>query len=126
MVLNYLDFDVSDDDAGATSWDAMASILPLRLPEALREAEAVLHWAHSVFGPPDAAKAEMAHWDFDLQLAQATSNQNTRDLMARYDAASGLVQAHAAQNAGGYCVLTLTLSGSAAFGQAFTERFDLG
>ena len=61
MVLNYLDFDVTDDDSGAQSWDAMASIAPQRLPEALHEAEAALRWAHAAFGLPDTNDAELAH-----------------------------------------------------------------
>lgn len=125
MVLNYLDFDASDDDTGTASWDAMVSTLPLRLPQALREVEAVLHWAHSAFGPPDADAAELAHWDFDLQLLQEAGRQSTCDLEAKFDAAARIIKTRAAQQGGGYCVLTLTLSGSPAFGRAFTERFGL-
>lgn len=123
MDLNYLDFDGCDDGDGAMSWDAMASIAPQRLPQALREAEAVLRWAHSAFGLPDTNDAELAQWHFDVQLVQASAAHSTRDLDPRFGAATGHLKAHAAQQEGGLCVLTLTLSGSATFGDAFTAQF---
>ena len=58
MPLAYLLFDSSDEDGGHCSFDAMASVLPDRLPALLREVEAVLE-AHpavreaAVHGRPD-------------------------------------------------------------------------
>ncbi len=125
MELNYLNFDVSEDDNGAASWDAMASTLPVRLPEALREASAVLQWAHSAFGTPEGNDEGLAQWDFDLQLAQEVAGGATRDLNARFDAAAGRIETIPALSDAGYCVLTLTLSGPAAFAAAFSDRFGL-
>jgi hypothetical protein len=41
----HLDFDFSDEDSGRGSFDAMASVLPDRLPALLAEIAAVLGWA---------------------------------------------------------------------------------
>ena len=124
MDLNYLDFDGCDDGDGSMSWDAMASIAPQRLPEALLEVEAVLRWAHSAFGLPDTNDAELAQWNFDVQLVQVTAAHSAHDLDPRFDAATGHIKADAAQLEGGLCVLTVTLSGSATFGEAFTAQFE--
>ena len=124
MVLNYLDFDVTDDDSGAQSWDAMASIAAQRLPEALHEVEAVLRWAHSAFGLPDTNDAELAQWNFDVQLVQSSTAHRARDLEPRFDAATGCIQANAAKAEGGLCVLTFTLSGSTTFAEAFNVQFQ--
>lgn len=40
--LHYLDFDFSDEDSGRGRFDAMASVLPDRLPALLAEIAAVL------------------------------------------------------------------------------------
>lgn len=118
MVLDYLDFDHSENADGGASWDAMACVLPARLPAALREAETVLAWAHAEFGAP----GEWAEWDFDLQCQQ----EGAGELGAAFDADALALRCQPPDAAGGRCTLTLTLSGSAAFGQALGERFSLG
>lgn len=120
MALNYFEFDYSEGASDAMSWDAMACIVPARLPEALREAEEVLQWAHAAFGPPDDSGTDLAQWDFDLQLSQ----DDTRDLHAQFDAATGAITTAPVQREGGRCTVTLTLSGSASFGQALAEQFE--
>lgn len=124
MELNYLDFDECDGSDGTKSWDAMASIAPQRLPDVLREAEAVLRWAHAAFGTPDSENEELAQWSFDVQLVQETGAHSPHNLDLRFEAANGQLMASAPQLDGGICVLTFTLSGSAPFAQAFTEQFS--
>ena len=113
MQLHYLLFDFSDEESGSGSFDAMASVLPHRLPSVLAEMEAVLRWAHREFG---AARAE-GDWDFELQ---ATCEPDT-PLHAAYDAASGRVVLSPGCDA--LTTLSLTLSGSAAFCEAFRQAF---
>ena len=50
MQLHYLDFDFSDEESGRGSFDAMASVVPSRLPALLAEIAAVLGWAGRAFG----------------------------------------------------------------------------
>ena len=115
MPLDYLLFDFSDEEGGAGSFDAMASVLPDRLPALLAEIEAVLHWAHREFGAPSAGEGD---WDFDLQ---ATCEPDA-PLGAVYDAASGRLSLSPACEA--RATLSLTLSGSPAFCQAFRHAFS--
>lgn len=119
MVLEYLDFDHSEDADGAGSWDAMACVLPERLAPAVAEAQAVLAWAHAAFGPPRGEVAELGEWDFALHCGQ----DGGHDLHAAFNAATGQLVHGAARADGGRCTLTLTLSGTRAFGEALAEHF---
>jgi len=115
MELQYLLFDSSDEESGRGSFDAMASVLPARLPALLEEVAAVLRWAHARFGPPDGDDGE---WDYELQ-AQAEPGP---PLEIRFDPPRGEVLL---QDAGldARRSVTLTLSGSASFCEALRESF---
>lgn len=115
MPLAYLLFDSSDEDSGRCSFDAMASVLPERLPALLQEVEAVLGWARSAFGPPSADGGE---WDFDLQVTGA----DDQPVQIDYDAGRGSRLALPAAGQG-RVTLALTLGGSSAFAAAFREAF---
>lgn len=114
MPLDYLLFDATDEESGGASFDALASVLPDRVPALLREVEAVLQWAHREFGPPSAADA--AGWDFDLQ---GTDDGGVLDLA--YDAVRGRITLHPPGT--GRITLSLTLGGPASFGDAFRAAF---
>lgn len=116
MQLDYLLFDFTDEETGAGSFDAMASVLPDRLPALLREVEAVLQWAHRRFGPP-AASADSAGWDFDLQ----GTGEAGEPLQVAYDAVRGRVAVESP--ASGRSTLSLTLGGPATFCEAFRHAF---
>jgi hypothetical protein len=97
--LHYLDFDFSDEESGRGSFDAMATVAPSRLSAVLAEISAVLDWARGAFGPAGALQDE-SEWDYELQ-----------DTGEPVGAALSTV--------------TLTLSGSPAFCQAFREEFGV-
>jgi hypothetical protein len=117
MDLQYLIFDFSDEESGRGSFDAMASVLPARLPALLSEIEAVLQWASSAFGAA-AAPGDEGEWDEHLQ---GTEEPDT-PLAVRYDAVAGRVLL-APSTPGKRVTLALTLSGSRAFCDAFREAF---
>lgn len=119
MHLHYLDFDFSDEDTGRGSFDAMASVLPDRLPALLAEIAAVLRWAVEAFGP-GGAQGDESEWDHELQ---GTTEHGT-PLAISFDQRSGEV-AIAAGGVTARTTLTVTLSGSAAFCEAFRERFEV-
>ena len=114
MHLDYLLFDVTDEETGGAGFDAMASVLPDRLPALLHEVEAVLQWAHCEFGPP---ASDGDGWDFDLQ---ATSGAG-EPLHVVYDAAAARVTLDPVGR--DRVTLSLTLSGPATFGEAFRHAF---
>ena len=112
--LDYLLFDFSDEEGGAGSFDAMASVLPDRLPALICEIETVLRWAHRAFGAPSADEGD---WDFELQATCAPD----APLNAVYDATSGRLSL--SPDCDARTTLSLTLSGSHAFCQAFRHAF---
>lgn len=118
--LQYLDFDFSDEESGRGSFDAMASVLPDRLPALLAEIGTVLQWAIGVFGPGGVEDYE-SEWGYEVQGVvepgtplNAVFDEDRRAVTLTPD--SGQART----------TLTLTLSGSPAFCDAFRERFGLG
>jgi hypothetical protein len=119
MQLHYLEFDFSDEDSGCGSFDAMAAVLPDRLPLLLAEIGAVLGWAGRSFGPAGALQ-EDGEWDYELQGVTQTDTP----LRLAYDRGRGEVSL-APAGGHGLTTLTLTLSGSPAFCEAFREAFGV-
>ena len=94
--LHYLDFDYSEDDAGCATWDAMASVRPAQLGAVQAEVALVLHWAQQEFADGHGPLDEGGEWDHDV-LSIEEDGRHT---------------------------LTLTISGTPAFGAAWRSRFD--
>lgn len=120
MELHYLDFEFSDEDSGRGSFDAMASVVPQRVPALLAEIASVLGWAHAAFGPP-ASLDDGGEWDFDLHAVA----EPDRPLAVRYDATTRQVEIGFG-DAAARVTLTLTLGGTPAFCGACREAFVLG
>jgi hypothetical protein len=113
MQLDYLLFDISDEETGSCSFDAMASAVPARREALIDEIEAVLGWAHREFGPA----GEDGEWDFELQAV----DDHDLPLEITYDVESARVLMP--PGSGGRVTLALTLGGTSAFGAAFREAF---
>ena len=120
MQLQYLDFDFSDEDSGRGSFDAMASVLPDRVPAVLAEIAAVLRWATGAFGP-GALLEDEGEWGYELQGVAEPGTP----LKVIFDERSGDVSLTPAGGSA-RATLTLTLTGSAAFCEAFRESFEPG
>lgn len=119
MNLQYLIFDTSYDASGATSFDAMAAVRPDRQPALLAEVGSVLRWAQRTFGPPG-VPGEEGEWDYDLQALAEPGGR----LAIAHDASGQLTLAPAPP--GALVTLTVTLSGSPGFRDAFVEAFPAG
>jgi hypothetical protein len=120
MELHYLDFDFSDEESGRGSFDAMAAVAPSRMPALLAEMSAVLRWAGRTFGPAGALQDD-GEWDYELE---GTAEPNT-PLDVAYDEGSGQLSVAPTPTGQALATLTLTLSGSAAFCEAFQREFGL-
>jgi hypothetical protein len=120
MPLDYLDFDYSEDAEGTGTWDAMACVQPQRLGALHAEITRLLAWAHHTFAGQQGPCEDGGQWDYDLQ-AQA---EDGTPLHIAYDAAHERLHAQAAPS-GGRTTVTLSLSGSAAFGEALRDAFGL-
>jgi hypothetical protein len=121
MELRYLDFDFSDEDSGRGSFDAMATVISPRMPALLAEISAVLRWASRAFGPAGALEDD-GEWDYDLE---GVTEPDT-PLELTYDEGTGEVSLAPAATGQALTTLTLTLSGSSAFCDAFREAFGMG
>lgn len=94
--MRYLSFDLSDNDDGVTTLEAMASTPAAEHAQALAEAQQVLDWAWQQFPHTHGPADEGMDWDHDLQV-------------------------HV--EGGHWHVVALTLTGSARFVEAFVARF---
>jgi hypothetical protein len=120
MQLHYLDFDFSDEESGRGSFDAMASVLPSRLPALLTEIAAVLGWAGRAFGRAGTLQDE-GEWDYELQGIV----EPDAPLEVVYDEGRGEVLLTPAAAGPALITVTLTLSGSPGFCEAFREAFGV-
>ena len=120
-VLQYLDFDFSEDEHGLGSFDAMASVLPAQVPALHAELTRVLAWACGAFskGPLD----EGYDWDYDLQLAEDSAAQGP----IGFDESSHRlwVDVHPGVTPASRHTVTLTVSGTPVFCRALREAFGL-
>lgn len=121
MTLSYLDFDYSEDAQGSGSFDAMASALPAQLPALQAEVARVLDWAHRDFAGVRGPLDEGGDWDYELQGVQEASTT----LQVRYDLEAGQIQTQRGNAESLRVTLSLTISGTPAFCQAFRDAFEL-
>lgn len=115
MSLEYLLFESTDEETGACSFDALASVLADRLPALIHEVETVLGWACRDFGAP-ASLEENGEWDFELQAV----GEHDAPLDITYDCERAMVSMPRVPER---VTLALTLTGSRAFAAAFTDAF---
>jgi hypothetical protein len=94
--LRLLAVDVSDNDEGVVTIEALASTSAAQHAAALAEAQQVLDWAWSAFPHTHGPADDGGQWDHDLQAGV------DRD---------------------GWHAVTLTLTGSVEFAAAFAMRF---
>ncbi|HIV72477.1 MAG TPA: hypothetical protein H9903_16195 [Candidatus Aquabacterium excrementipullorum] len=98
--LHYLTFDLSDDTDGVGTIEAMASTAPAQADAVDAEIRQVLDWAWRQF-PHSHGRLDEGHdWDHDLQTAQEQAGDRA------------------------WRTVTLTISASPAFMEAFTARFS--
>lgn len=122
MRFDFLIFDQSDDTDGHGSFDAMASCTPAQLPKLEAELARVLAWAHAEFPHSRGPLDEGHDWDFDLR----GTLERSLDEQLQFDSRSGgFSRAPGGREICRHTV-SLALSGSAAFCEAFRAAFDLG
>ncbi|GAB2480911.1 hypothetical protein GCM10027082_34710 [Comamonas humi] len=116
-MLEYLDFERSDDGEGTTTWDALADVDAARWPQLERELVQVLGWAAKQAGKPGPLDDGHA-WHYDLQLQDADG----RPLAIQFSARTGSIE-HASLAHTARLQLALSLSGSDAFAEAFDAQW---
>lgn len=104
VALRYLSFDVSEDAFGVVNCDAMACVLGPHVPHVEAEIQQVLRWAQDSFPGTQGPLDEGGEWDMDMQ-SQPEPVTGTVDGCAR-------------------TTITLSITGTAQFAQAFAEQFS--
>lgn len=126
MNLQYLEFDCSEDTEGVVCWDALARPAASHTAALLREVTQLLSWV-SRFSPQGPGPLdEGADWDFDLQVQlQPPHSPHSTPTQAHWLAAQQTLDIHPAPGPDDRVELSLSLSGTPGFTQAFREQFDL-
>lgn len=125
MNLQLLDFDCTDDAEGVVCWDALAQPDPAFNPALLEEVTQVLVWAHGFDTQGPGPLENGANWDFDLQVTLLPAGQPPQAAAPRFLPSTGQLVLVPPPQTHLHMVLSLTLSGTPAFVQAFCEQFDL-
>jgi hypothetical protein len=117
----YLQFDDSDTDEGAVTFEAMASARGATALAALHEELAqVLRWLHERFGAERGPLDEGGRWDWTLSAQE----ERSRELPIGFDPASGRVST--GTPVGPEAVrhtVTLSVAADPAVADAFRRRF---
>ena len=120
MNLQFLEFDCSEDSEGVVCWDALAEPAPRHTQALLQEVTQLLVWAHRFGGEAPGPLEEGADWDFDLQIRQGHT-----PVLALWDRAQERLALSPAPSADKAITLSLSLSCSPAFAQAFLEHWNV-
>lgn len=94
--MRYLSFDLSDSGDDVFTFEAWASTPQAAHAAVMAEVQTVLDWSARVFAGRQGPVDDGFDWDHELQIGE---------------------------EAGGWHAVTLTLTGSPAFAQAFSARF---
>lgn len=125
MPLQLLDFDCTEDADGVVCWDALAQPAPAFNPALLQEVAQVLVWAHAYDTQGPGPLENGANWDFDLQVTLLPAGQAPQVAAPRFVPSTGQLILVPPPQAKQPMALSLTLSGTPGFVQAFCEQFDL-
>ena len=122
MSLRYLNFDHAEDSDGVGTLEAVASTWPEQVQAVHAEVVQVLDWAHAEFPGRRGPLEEGFDWDYDLHGVQ----ELTAPEVLHYDEQAHRLRVEAGQAVKPRHTLTLSLSGNAAFCEAFIQHFGLG
>ena len=117
MDLQFLEFDCSEDNEGVVCWDALAQPAASHAPALLHEVTQLLAWAHR-FGPQGPGPIEDgADWDFDLHIRVGNA-----PISAHWNSSNQTLALSSLPS--DEITLSLSISGTPAFAQAFREHWN--
>lgn len=125
MNLQLLDFDSSEDAEGVVCWDALAEPASDYNPALLHEVEKVLAWAHDFDDKGPGSLENGANWDYDLQVLILGKDLKPQRAITLFETETRQLTVQPKPTSPQSLSLSLTLSGSPAFVQAFRAEFDL-
>ncbi len=122
MDLQYLEFDCTEDTEGVVCWDAMAQPQPRHNSALLQEVAQVLAWAYAWDAQGPGPLEDGANWDFDLQATLHPDGPHPQSVCLSFDPHPGQIT-HPMADLAQALALSLSLSGTPGFAQAFRERW---
>ena len=126
MNLQFLEFDRSEDTEGVVCWDALAQPAANHTAALLREVTQLLGWASRFSTQGPGPLDEGADWDIDLQVQlHQPHSPHSKPAQAHWLAEQQTLDIHPSPGPDDRVALSLSLSGTPAFTQAFREQFDL-
>jgi hypothetical protein len=121
MSLRYLHFEHAEDSDGAGTLEAVASVWPEQVQAVHAEVVQVLGWAHAEFPNQRGPLDEGFDWDYDLHGMK----EMTAPEALHYDEQTCRLSVEAGPPGKPRHTLTLSLSGTAEFCDAFRRCFVL-
>ena len=118
--LRYLVFDLLDADDASHTWEAMASVDPVRLPAVLEEAAGLVAWAQAEFGAEPLALDNGGEWDAWLQVQADQAPPLTLNWPTHRDQTLPLPIPPGTQ----WVAVTLTLVAAAPLADALQQHLD--
>lgn len=125
MNLQMLDFDCTEDADGIVCWDALAQPMSHYNQDLLHETELVLTWAYGFDDQGPGPLENGANWDFDLQVKLLDKDLKPQSATPCFVEESGQLTILPRPTQSQTLSLSLALSGTSAFAQAFRSAFDL-
>lgn len=120
MTLNYLLFDYSEDTAGVGVFEAMASTHAAQAGLVRDEVAQVLAWAFDQFADERGPVDDGFEWDYELQSVQEWSQPEP----LQYEHRTKKVTALTGLPGQPRHTVTLSITGSAVFCEAFRRHFS--
>ena len=119
-MLHYLMFEETASDGHSLTWEAMASVPPVRLPAVLDELAEVMAWASQHLGTPPNPLDDGGEWDALLEVQ--TDGGPPRSLL--WESTSGHIQPPPIPNDTQWVTVTVTLVVRAAWAEGFQAEWQ--
>lgn len=117
--LQFLEFDCSEDSQGVVCWDALAQPAARHTPALLEEVTQLLVWAHHFGSQAPGPLEDGADWDFDLQIRCGQTQ-----LHSHWHSAQEKLELSPKPSPNEQIVLSLSISGTPEFAQAFRDHWN--
>lgn len=120
MDLQFLEFDCSEDSEGVVCWDGLAQPAARHRAAMVQEVTQLLAWAHAFSPQTPGPLEDGAEWDFDLHLHAPTSA-----IQAHWQAKDNILVFSPVPAENDEIRLSLSISGTAAFAEAFRAQWNV-
>ena len=119
-MLHYLMFEETASDGHSLTWEAMASVPPVRLPAVLDEAALVMAWASRHLGTPPCPLDDGGEWDALLNVQADGSEPGS----LQWESTKGYIQPPSIPENTRWVMVTVTLVVCSAWADSFLAAWQ--